>query len=200
MTIFIDRLRRRLGRLPVSTQEQLDRVVELADRIRERLPDLSFAVAGVGEPGGLPDWILDLRVARPDEADERVLCQRYADSHVVIGVHGSNMLLPSAHAGAVLELLPQAKLGNLLDDILVRREDQRETLFDYRVLPMSTPIKALAEVVVSMLLTRSRMSLNMGHDWCRHGVNFDCWAWSDRRLVLQKKGTQRENARSARDS
>ena len=87
-----------------ATVAQSDRV---GNEARRGIASLDFAVAGLGTPEGLPNKILDLRFS--EVTVERALCDRYAQSHVVVGVHGSHMLLPSAHAGAVIELMPEER-------------------------------------------------------------------------------------------
>ncbi len=142
---------RTLRRLEPAAQE-LANVVELAEALRAELPSLSFAVAGIGPAGGLPPWIADLRAEAPDGDAERALCARYAESHVVVGVHGSNMLLPSAHAGGVVELMPPRAWGNVVQDLLPRGDDVREALYRYRVVPSSTRADELATVVRTLIL------------------------------------------------
>ncbi|HLM55462.1 MAG TPA: hypothetical protein VK422_04995 [Pyrinomonadaceae bacterium] len=139
--------------------EQHRAVSALAEALRTDWPALDFAVAGLsssGEGEGLPEWVKDLRRAGADEADERRWCERYAASHVVVGVHGSNMLLPSGHAGGVVELIGPERWGNFTQDILFRDEgDCRETFFRYRFVPDTTPPAALARLV-GMLLGRRK--------------------------------------------
>ena len=38
---------------------------------------------------------------------------------MVVGVHGSHMLLPSAFAGAVIDLLPPHKLPDVVSEVIV---------------------------------------------------------------------------------
>jgi hypothetical protein len=141
---------------PVVSQAEL--VAELAESLRRDLPPLDFAVAGLAEGGGrgeLPDWIKDLRRTKVDEDAERRWCERYAASHVVVGVHGSNMLLPSAHAGGVVELIGPGRWGNFTQDILFRdTADCRETLFRYRFVDELTPPSTLARLVGLLLRKR----------------------------------------------
>jgi len=42
-----------------------------------------------------PSYIRDLRVKRFTEDAEKMLCEIYSESTLVIGIHGSGMLLPS---------------------------------------------------------------------------------------------------------
>ena len=155
--------RERLSRLiafqsrPTVRQNEL--VSELAETLRRDLPALDFAVAGLAEDEGrgeLPEWVRDLRRTALDDDAERRWCERYAASHVVVGVHGSNMLLPSAHAGGIVELIGPERWGNFTQDVLFRDAgDCRETLFRYRFVDELTPPSALARLVGLILKRRA---------------------------------------------
>jgi len=64
-------------------------------------------------------------------AVERSWCEAYARSQLVVGVHGSNMLLPTALAAGCVEILPHDRQGNVVQDISVRYNDRMQ-LFLYR--------------------------------------------------------------------
>ncbi|MCP4246950.1 MAG: hypothetical protein GY778_07860 [bacterium] len=147
---------------------QTANVVRFAEVLRSKWPALDFAVAGCGEPGGFPDWIDDLRRSSIDLATEREWCRRYAASHLVVGVHGSNMLLPSAHAGAVLDLMPANRWANAGQDLLLRGTEPREMIGRYRLLPESMEPDALAGVADSMLRFHGEWAHQMWGDACRH--------------------------------
>ena len=85
----------------VAIRQQQRRIEILAGRLGKEIPNLQFAITGLAEPGGFANPVCDLRNGRPDDRVEREWCERYASSHVVMGVHGSNMLIPSGLAGAV---------------------------------------------------------------------------------------------------
>jgi hypothetical protein len=154
-----ERLKRLLTTEPRPRVEQSELVSELAETLRRELPALDFAVAGLaGDVGGgeLPRWVLDLRRPSVDEAAERAWCERYAASHVVVGVHCSNMLLPSAQAGAAVELIRPERWGNFTQDVLFRdARDCRETFFRYRFVDDSTPPAAVAQLVGLILKGRT---------------------------------------------
>lgn len=78
-------------------------------------------------------------------------CQQYAGSHLCIGVHGSNMLIPSYLSGAYISLIPSFKVANYSEDFLPRKEPIQRTLFTARNLPASITPRELASHVVSIL-------------------------------------------------
>jgi hypothetical protein len=131
---------------------QRRRIRRLATALRDRRPDVDFAVAGLGTSGEFADWIDDRRVASPDDDDdERALCRQYARSHVVVGVHGSNMLLPSAHAGGAIDLMPDRRWGNVGQDLLPRSFEGRRASLYYHMLPLDTSSETVAELIVTLL-------------------------------------------------
>lgn len=152
------KLRRLLSPPSVHPAGQHELVSALAEALRRDWPALDFAVAGLSEFSrgeGLPAWVEDLRLAEAGETEERLWCERYAASHVVVGVHGSNMLLPSAHSGGVVELIGPERWDNFTQDILFRdADDCREALFRYRFVDVSTPPSELARLLGSLLRNR----------------------------------------------
>lgn len=137
---------------PAGVQRKL--VIDLAEELRRDWPTLDFAIAGLSDPGedDLGEWIEDLRFPAMNEDLERRCCERYAASHVVVGVHGSNMLLPSAHAGSVVELLGPERWGNFLQDILINdAADARDALFRYQFLPDSSQSGTVARLITFIL-------------------------------------------------
>ncbi len=161
------------------TDVQTLRVVKFAESLRREFPLLDFAVAGLGEAKGLPDWISDLRLTKLDDEAERSWCERYAGSHIVIGVHGSNMLLPSAHSGSVIEIIGNERWGNYLQDILFRTSDPRDMFFRYRFVPHSSTPEDLAGLASTMLRYDDFQHL-MSPEFCRHRENYDFENWISR--------------------
>jgi hypothetical protein len=174
--VDLAKLKRLFGSVENRIAEQTRNIVSLAECLRPSFPQIDFAVAGLGETGDFPAWIADLRLTKPNAEAERKWCERYAASHVVLGVHGSNMLLPSAHAGSVIELLDEKRQGNFLQDILFRGADARESLFRYRFVPPSTVPENLAQVVSNLLRYEDFRRL-MSPEFCRHRENYDLANW-----------------------
>lgn len=184
------RLKRRRGLVRHQLEEQKQQVITLAEALHQAFPKIGFAIAGLGHPGGVPDWITDLRTLEISDSVERAWCERYAQSHVVIGIHGSNMLLPSAHAGAVVELVPGGRWGNFVQDILVASQDVREIMWRYRFLPLDIAAKTVAEVTVSLLRYLPESMLNFKRPWCDHEViSNDPWLIVKKRREIEKRLT-----------
>lgn len=167
-----EKIKQHLGISQERTDVQTRKVIKLAECLRGEFSSLDFAVVGLGKANDLPDWILDLRLTKLDAEAERRWCERYAKSHLVIGVHGSNMLLPSAHAGGVIELIGEERWGNYLQDILFRRSDSREMFFRYRFVPHSSTPEDLARLASTILRYEDFRRL-MSPEFCRHQEKYD---------------------------
>jgi hypothetical protein len=130
---------------------QKKNIITLAEILKRRYSGLKFSVAGVGEPGDFPTWISDRRAHNINELVEKKWCTLYAESDVVIGVHGSNMLLPSALSGAIIELVPDDRWMNILQDILVSNSDVRVSMSRIRLLNIDTTPSELAMALDTLI-------------------------------------------------
>lgn len=124
-------------------------------RLRRVFPQARFTVAGLGTRTRFPKWVDDARVSAFTENNERLLCNVYAESRLVIGLHGSHMLLPSAHAGMTLDLMPPDRWGNLAQDILYQGEsiaqDVRMISVRYHFLPWDISLRSVERVARVMI-------------------------------------------------
>ncbi|MBD3627492.1 hypothetical protein [Cyclobacterium sp.] len=89
----------------------------LFQKIRKVLPDANFIVTGLGKQGRLGSGLQDRRVEQIDLSVEREWNEIYRQSHLVIGVHGSHMLIPTALSAGFIEILPRHKLPHITEDI-----------------------------------------------------------------------------------
>lgn len=151
------RAARRIKPLRVLLLWQNFRVRRLFSRLREHFPEATFTVAGLGQSTRFPAWIDDQRVVRFDGESERKACGIYAESRLALGVHGSNMLLPSAHAGIVIDLMPNDRWKNIGQDALyqnpagVETEDARMTSLRRQYLPLDISTRSLFYAVKSLI-------------------------------------------------
>lgn len=137
----------------LNTWQQL-KIIWLFWRLRRRFPEYTYTVAGIGTGLPLPSWIEDERVSNVTETKEKHLCKIYAESKLVIGVHGSSMLLPSAHAEMMLNLVPADRLGNFAQDVIYetkRHQEARVSAFMFRYAFLNTSFDSILKTVRSML-------------------------------------------------
>lgn len=148
------RYAKKLGLKQVPSLLEKNRVLYLFSKLKKDFPKAVFTLAGLGREGHFPAWIEDARQTENDRASEQRSCNIYAESRLVVGPHGSNMLLPTAHAGMAIILMPEERWGNLAQDTVVRPtkpDDPRLTLWRYRYLADSTSPKTLAIIARLML-------------------------------------------------
>lgn len=145
---------RMIARTPLSTLLlwlQRRKVISLFSRMRPELPGATFTVAGLGGSGRFPEWIEDHRTGQYDDKTEKHHCQIYSQSRLVIGVHGSNMLLPSGLGGLTIDLMPDDRWGNYAQDILYQEPDDRIASFRYRFVPIGVGLLSLAKLALSQV-------------------------------------------------
>jgi hypothetical protein len=133
----------------VARQNSLVR--QLAKKIHTRTEKkVTLIAAGIGTSGSLGALVKDQRKDSVNEQIEKDWCQLYAESHLVIGVHGSNMLIPTALAAGFIELLPRHKIYNLSEDIAMDHKG-RYMHFLGRFLDEFSSVNLIAEHAVSMI-------------------------------------------------
>lgn len=140
------------------------RVMKLFTRLRRSFPTALFTVAGFGTTTSFPEWVEDCRVAAFDDETERRLCRTYAASRLVIGVHGSSMLLPSAHAGLTIDLMPDDRWPNMAQDVLYQESDSRMASYRYRYLPIDITVATLATIAVGQIEYYETFKTQMGSE------------------------------------
>jgi hypothetical protein len=128
--------------------------------VRKAIPNCDFFLTGLGRTGSFDRIGIDERRIKLDASTEREWCAIYARSHVVIGVHGSNMLLPTALSAGCVEILPDDRFGNMIQDISVRYNDRKQ-LFFYRFADQYSSPRAVAEKVIAMLTDFDLYNKNM---------------------------------------
>ena len=94
-------------------------IARTARKILLNVPSAEFFAAGIGVTGRLPRIIHDRRKRTPTLADEIMWCQLYARSHIVVGVHGSGMLLPTSLSAGFIAIMPRHKIRHMAEDIAV---------------------------------------------------------------------------------
>lgn len=161
---FLHRVLKKVGLGSISAQlfigDQDRLVAACIKRLRRKVPGITFTLVGLGRPRRHPSYIEDLRTQQMDVEKERAWCEAYARSHAVAGVHGSNMLLPSALAAGCVEILPHDRHGNLAQDIAVRHADRLQ-LFLYRFVDEFASPAIVARHLRSMLRDFDRYRNNM---------------------------------------
>lgn len=154
-----------------NARDQARRVDAVASHLTQLRPDARLQVVGAGSRSNALSRADDMRMRFPIGVDtERAWCAAYALSHIVVGIHGSNMLLPSAHAGSVLELLPADRSGNLGQDILPVTSEPVDTLLRYRFISDRTGPRDVAVRLAAMLTEIPLLRVRMTASFADHSA------------------------------
>jgi hypothetical protein len=156
---------KKLGISMILKPVQYLRVLLFFQLLKRKLgTQFNYSVAGLGKSGKFPSFINDHRISFFNEESEKKLCSVYADSVLIIGVHGSGMLLPSAHSGMTICLMPSKRWGNFEEDILLNEKDARIALFQKRIVPLNMCILDICDMAVNMLTGRDYFIRKFIHD------------------------------------
>lgn len=147
------------------------RVIRLFKMLKTTFPNHLFTVAGLGDTGKFPGWIDDCRVKSFNKDTENLTCQIYSQSQIVIGVHGSNMLLPSAQAGMTLDLMPMDRWGNYAQDILFQEDNNKMATYKYRFVPLELKTSIISKIVIQQLIKYSHYSMQMKEDLTQYNTS-----------------------------
>lgn len=129
---------------------QAARINKLAKNLRSIMPDLEFYVCGLGKNAALGAGTRDERSTHLSEQQELAWCRLYSGMHIVIGIHGSNMLIPSALAASWLEILPNDRVSNISQDLFCKYAFN-QMVFLGRFASLYDPVKRVAAIAASMI-------------------------------------------------
>lgn len=111
------RTERLLNPLFIWRQQAL--VKQTARKILNSLPHAQLKSTGLGNSGKLSQIIADHRTDRILPETEMEWNEIFANSHIVIGVHGSHMLIPSGLAAGFINILPRYKIEHIVEDTVL---------------------------------------------------------------------------------
>lgn len=178
---------RSLTDLQLELQRQW--IIRFAKRLRAAIPTLDFAVAGMDERRfRFPAWITDLRHPTHTDESARAMCRRYAESHLVVGCNGSSLLMPSALAGATINLVPGDQWAVSAGTFPFRITDIGDTHFRYVMLPSEASVERVAGVAISIMRDRSLIRLHTANEWRNHTLPHEAFDWARFRVRAFSNG------------
>ncbi len=124
---------------------QNTKIVKTFRALKKILPNSVFNVVGLGTTGNYPVFINDLRTNNTDTDTEKNWCKVYSESHIVIGVHGSNMILPTALSAGFIEILPSSRENNFLQDIAKSFKDRMDVFLGRFSIEQVSPTELAAK-------------------------------------------------------
>jgi hypothetical protein len=129
---------------------QKQHILSTAHKIKKAFPQALFCVTGFGKTGRFPDWFQDLRTQELNSYSQQQWNLVYANSQLVIGILGSDMLFPTALAAGFIDLIPPYRLANFMEDVATRVLN-RKNFFLGRSLEVFASPKLVASHAVEML-------------------------------------------------
>lgn len=144
---------------------QRNKVIKLFKKLREKLDkDFTFTVVGLGNKTSFPNWVDDLRTTTFNKEFEFKISQIYKESEVIIGVHGSNMLIPSGLSKMTVNLMPLDRWGNFSQDIIYQDKNPRISSYKIRYIPIETSINILSKIIHQQISGYDHFHMQMTED------------------------------------
>ncbi|MCH6236495.1 hypothetical protein [Cognataquiflexum rubidum] len=104
---------------PLLLWRQRQLVNQTGKMIFDSVPNAKLSCTGLGTSGKFLDLMDDHRVDHILSETEIRWNAIYSKSHLVIGVHGSHMLIPSALAAGFVNIVPRYKIEHLVEDTVL---------------------------------------------------------------------------------
>jgi hypothetical protein len=155
---------------------------KLYNKLAAIFPEMAFVLAGFGKqnnivPSGAK--LIDLRIDKFSvEMDRRWMAYMSA-ADCAIGVHGSNMLLPSGLAKSTVELVYTSRLGNTVQDFLFshERQDPRDALLYYRMLYGNHTLSDVYPSIVCDSITNLLSFAQVNSSWFKVGEGMQSFSF-----------------------
>ncbi|MCS7469420.1 hypothetical protein NZK35_22435 [Stieleria sp. ICT_E10.1] len=160
---------------------QQKRLHKLYFQLRRRYQDIGFVISGFGDPVQFPSddswhsgWI-DLRTNRLDSTTEDAWLSTMAAADVVVGVHGSNMLLPTAFAPSAVIMLPLEKYDGIGLDVLMPTTElePREEMLNYAFVYGDDHLLDVTPKTIARMIANKLGYSRINMEWFRFGPDFN---------------------------
>ncbi len=118
--------------------------------MKKQRSDVKFVITGFGKKTFSDGSVEDRRVGVINDTIEHEWCECYSQSHISIGVHGSNMLIPTMLSAGFIEILPSHKIQHIGEDTICRHQG-RDAVFLARHVEAFVSPRLLAQHAIHML-------------------------------------------------
>jgi len=167
---------------------QFSWIVRFSEVLREKIPTVDFAVAGMDtREFPLPAWVKDYRYPTHTDESAREMCARYAASHLAIGCNGSSLVLPSCHAGSIVNIVPHDGWAVSAGSFYLRPTSLADVQYRYLLLPSDVTVERTVKTVVQILRDRSLVQILAGTPWNNHDANSKYSDWANFRKEAFEK-------------
>jgi len=153
-----------------TLKQQQRNLQKLYNQLSCIFPDMVFVLVGFGQQNQLCSTgarLIDLRIKKFDLERDRLWMAYMSAADCAVGVHGSNMLLPSGLSKSVVDIVSLTKLENAFQDLLFdqSRQDIREVLLFYRFLYGNGILSDVRPSVVTDLVASVLSHARLNYDW-----------------------------------
>lgn len=125
---------------------------KVAKRLKQQTDKIVIKAVGLGKSGKLGGYVEDLRESKEDYLkNESCRDQIYAQSHIIIGVHGSHLLIPTALASSFISILPDYKIDGYSEDFIPRYKNIQKQVLLGRFLQANTKTRIVVHHVINMI-------------------------------------------------
>lgn len=118
--------------------------------ISKEIPDVEMYVSGLGNTGRFIPEIEDLRVDDIHSESEIERNSIYGKTHLILGIHGSHLLVPSALAAGYVNINPRYKTAHWIEDTVLPYKNRMQQFLG-RKLDQKTSPALLAHHVIRIL-------------------------------------------------
>jgi hypothetical protein len=165
-----------------SLIDQQRNLQKLYNKLAVIFPEMVFVLVGFGKqnnivPSGAK--IVDLRIDKFSVEMDRRWMAYMNTADCAIGVHGSNMLLPSGLAKSTVELVYTSRLGNTVQDFLFsyERQDPRDALLHYRMLYGNNTLSDVYPSIVCDSITNLLSFAKLNSAWFKVGEGLQSFSF-----------------------
>ena len=147
---------------------------KLYNQLEVIFPEMAFVLVGFGQQNTLKEnhaKVFDLTTNKFSVEQDRLWLAYMSVADCAIGIHGSNMLLPSGLAKSTVELVPRSRLGNTVQDFLFgsHPQDCRDALLNYRMLYGDETLSNIQPSTVADLISTCVSMSIMNSAWFKFG-------------------------------
>ncbi|MCG8367193.1 MAG: hypothetical protein MJA27_28130 [Pseudanabaenales cyanobacterium] len=140
-----------------TLKKQQYNLQKLYNQLSTIFPALVFVLIGFGQQAKIHAAgarLIDLRTDKFCVECDRLWLAYMSAADCAVGVHGSNMLLPSGLARSTVELVPRLRVGNTVQDFLFpwKMKDVRDALLFYRMIYGNNNLSDIDPVKVTDLI------------------------------------------------
>lgn len=165
--LFSYREERLWGRNLAAQQRNIQKLYQQLSLL---FPDMVFVLVGFGNKNRISQTkaqIIDLRIDKFDLERDRLWMAYMSAADCVIGVHGSNMLLPSGLAKSTVELVPRSRIANTVQDFLFspHQTDLRDALLFYRLLYGNESLSSIQPSEVTNMVASVLLYSPINSNW-----------------------------------